>query len=67
MPVRLDASAEIGAATPLFNFRSGNMQAWDVSRDGQKFLVNSQAGDAPPPAPLTVVQHFDTVLRELRD
>jgi hypothetical protein len=67
VPVKLGSVPEFGEPTPLFDIRFGAATSYDVSADGQRFLVNSRVGDAPPPAPLTLVQHFDSVLHEVRE
>ena len=65
--MKLGPVPEFGQPTPLFDIRFATSQSYDVSPDGQRFLVNGRFGDAPPPAPLTLVQHFDSVLREVRE
>ena len=40
---------------------------YDVTRDGQRFLVNTRTGEAPAPSPLILVQHFDAELRNLQE
>ena len=67
VPIRLGAVPEIGQPVAMFPVQWGGVQSWDAARDGQRFLVNSRIGDAPPPAPLTLVQHFDAELRRAFD
>ena len=54
---------EIGQPVTLAIVSFSVSQTWDPASDGQKFLVNGWAGDPVPPAPLTLVQHFDNELR----
>ena len=63
VPITLGATPVIGHAVPLMQFHPGSFpQAiYQVSQDGQRFLVNAKLGDEPPP-PLTVVEHFDREL-----
>jgi eukaryotic-like serine/threonine-protein kinase len=65
VPVNLGVTPQIGRAVKLFDFQvavpSSNM--YDVSRDGNRFLVNASTTAAAGPAPLSVVQHFDAELR----
>ena len=62
-PITLTFPPQIGAPTPLFDVSFNVSQAWDPGADGKRFLVNAWLGDATPPAPLTLVQHFDNELR----
>jgi serine/threonine protein kinase len=54
----------IGRPEPLFQTRPGYIPpfVYDVTPDGQRFLVASAMSDAPP-EPLTVVLNFDNELR----
>jgi eukaryotic-like serine/threonine-protein kinase len=65
VPITLGATPQIGQSQPLFQFRPGFDApiGYDVSRDGQRFLINSRIGDDPPSAPMILVQHFDNELR----
>jgi Tol biopolymer transport system component len=67
VPITLSATPDIGQATALFSIHFAGSPTWDVTADGQKFLINSPVGKAPPPAPLTLVQHFDTELRHAEE
>jgi Tol biopolymer transport system component/predicted Ser/Thr protein kinase len=64
VPVTLGPEPVIGRPEPLFKIRSGTGQPpfYDVTPDGKRFLVPTAVSDAPP-EPLTLVQHFDQVLR----
>ena len=64
IPIHLSTPPEIGQETTLFDVRFGLTITWDVTADGQRFLVNSRGGDTAAPAPLTLVQHFDSELRQ---
>jgi hypothetical protein len=65
VPIKLGTTPEIGQATKLFQFHLGvaNSNMYDVTADGQRFLINTRAGEEPPPQPLVLVQHFDNELR----
>jgi len=56
-PVRSGVSFEVGAAVPLFEFRSGTVHEifapYAVTADGQRFLINTVV-ETEPNAPLTV-------------
>ena len=67
VPITLSSTPDIGQPVPLFDVHYGTAPTWDVTADGRKFLVNSRIGEAPPPAPLTLVQHFDTELRQAEE
>ena len=61
-PVRSGASLELGAAVPLFEFRTGTFGAapftpYAVTADGQRFLIN-EVVNLEPNAPLTVVTNW---------
>jgi hypothetical protein len=52
---------EVGAVRPLFNVRAITNQGrvYDVSADGQRFLVNTLAEEASPaPASITLVVNW---------
>ena len=65
--VKAGAAFQAGAATPLFPIHrrepiSGtDLFSYDVSPDGQRFLVNVDAGDAT--APLTAVVNWTALLK----
>jgi hypothetical protein len=63
--ISLGVAPQFGRAVELFKFQIGATGAgmYDVTKDGQRFLVNTRVGDAPPPSPLIVVQNFDQELR----
>src|SRR5262245_23256445 len=61
-PVKGGASFEAGMPTPLFEFRAGGYLItpyYDVTKDGQKFLINTVV-ETEPNAPLTVVVKWAT-------
>ena len=66
VPVELGVTPQIGAPVALFSFRSPPVTSsvYDVTSDGQRFLVNARVGEDLPPEPVMIVQNFD---RELRD
>jgi len=66
VPIRLGATPEIGQAAKLFSvpINNPNSGVYDVTRDGQRFLVNARMGEEPPPQPLILLQHFDRELAE---
>jgi Tol biopolymer transport system component len=59
------ATPAIGTPESLFRFRSAmpTPTGWDVTPDGQRFLINGFANEEPQQQPLTLVQNFGTVLR----
>lgn len=64
VPVRLGVTPEIGQPASLFPLRLTSLGIpYDVAPDG-RFLFNGRIGEAPPPQPITLVQHFATELRE---
>jgi len=65
VPITLGATPQIGQATKLFDFHPGLLgpTMYDVTTDGQRFLINTRIGEEPPPQPLILVQHFDRELR----
>jgi len=67
VPIHLSTPPEIGQTVTLFDVHFGLTPTWDVTADGQRFLINSRGGDTAGPAPLTLVQHFDTELREAEE
>ena len=65
VPITLGATPAIGTPQPLFRFRSGMPTpiGWDVTADGQRFLINGFATGEPKQEALTLVQNFGSVLR----
>ena len=62
VPVSADAKFHAGAPVPLFAVRpSGVGTVYDVSSDGQRFLVNSLSSDAGSP-PLDLFIHWAALL-----
>jgi Tol biopolymer transport system component len=69
--IKGDAALEIGATVPLFKPRLLNGPAaalgfraqYDVTRDGQRFLLNVPVEDAPTP-PITVVLNWTAGLKK---
>lgn len=57
-----DATLEVGAVKKLFNGVNSGALSYDVSPDGQKFLV-VDAGSASA-APLTLLQNWPASLRK---
>jgi Tol biopolymer transport system component len=54
---------EVGAVRPLFAIHGVQTRwAYDVSRDGQRFLVNARLEDRSPASPLTVVVNWPATL-----
>jgi hypothetical protein len=49
----------------LFNAGGAAASTFDVSRDGQRFLIVQQVRDDTAPRPIVVVQHWDEELRRL--
>ena len=59
---REGAALRIGPVRRLFNVRpAGGRKFWDVSPDGQRFLVNSALA-APDEAPLTLLVNWSALL-----
>jgi eukaryotic-like serine/threonine-protein kinase len=68
MAVSVGPSLSFGVPQPLFQTRvpagvTANRQHYVPSRDGQRFLVNTQAGD-PSPTPITVVLNWTAGLKK---
>jgi Tol biopolymer transport system component len=65
VPITLGATPQIGQPIKLFDFHVGvpGPAMYDVTPDGQRFLINSRTGDEPPSQPIILVQHFDNELR----
>jgi len=71
VPIQGDAALEIGTPVPLFrprllngpNAGIGFRAQYDVTRDGQRFLLNVPVEDAPTP-PITVVLNWTSELKK---
>jgi Tol biopolymer transport system component len=69
--IKGDTALEVGAAVPLFTARMlggpavalGLKQQYDVTRDGQRFLLNSLTEEAAP-TPITVVLNWTSALKK---
>jgi len=65
--VRSGESLEVGAATSLFEFLAGtlltNFTPYDVTADGERFLINAVV-ETEPNAPLTVVVNWAADLKK---
>ena len=67
--VKEDPTFEASAARPLFQTRRRepisltDLFSYDVSADGQRFLVNTDVGEVTSP-PLTVVLNWTAELRK---
>jgi serine/threonine protein kinase/Tol biopolymer transport system component len=61
VPIHLGATPEIGQAVKLFGFHRPGQ--YDVTSDGQRFLLDVHVGEEPPPPPIILLQHFDRELR----
>jgi len=60
-----DSAFEVGTVQPLFDTRSpptGLRSSYDVSPDGQRFLVNTLAEEAP--GPITLVVNWPALLKK---
>ncbi|MBI3048539.1 MAG: hypothetical protein HYY76_09555 [Acidobacteria bacterium] len=58
------SALEVGAVRPLFETRAGTPRLpYDVSPDGQRFLVNTLPEEAAP-APITIVVNWPALLRK---
>ena len=54
---------QLRAVRPLFPFRAGQTRyAYDVTPDGQRFLVNARIVNESPSPPLTVVVNWPATL-----
>ncbi len=53
-PISVSPAFHAGAPTPLFDLRSAASSAFDVSPDGQRFLVALAANDQSPPFSLVL-------------
>jgi Tol biopolymer transport system component len=75
MRVGVERAASWAATTPAMLLKDGLIftpavspgRSYDVSPDGQRFLVLKPANvsNAPPPPQLVIVQHFDEMLKRL--
>jgi Tol biopolymer transport system component len=71
VPIKGEAALEVGAPVPLFrpgllngpNNATGFRAQYDVTRDGQRFLLNVPVEDAPTP-PITVVLDWTVGLKK---
>jgi len=69
VPVKLGATFESGTPVPLFQPRlrqpisALDLCSYDVSADGQKFLINTKV-DAPSAAPLSVVLNWSAEIEK---
>ena len=64
VPIALGDTPEIGKPAPLFTFRPAlGPVAWDVTADGERFLINGHSDEEPQQEALTLVQNFGTALR----
>jgi len=74
MRVGVERAASWAATTPTMLLKDGSVvtpaqnvgRSYDVSPDGQRFLVVTPTTESnDPPAQLVVVQHFDEMLKRL--
>ena len=71
VPIKGDAAVEVGTAVPLFearmlngpNIATGIKQQYDVTRDGQRFLIDVPL-DETESSPITVVLNWTAGLRK---
>jgi Tol biopolymer transport system component len=71
VPIKADTAIVAGAAVPLFAARMlggpgvslGLKQQYDVTRDGQRFLLNSLTEESAP-SPITVVVNWTSALKK---
>jgi hypothetical protein len=71
VPIKTDSGFDVGAAVPLFEARmfngpnnaTGIRQQYDVTGDGQRFLLNVPIEDTPS-LPITVVLNWTTALKK---
>jgi WD40-like Beta Propeller Repeat len=57
-------TAEVGAMLPLFDVRKVvGLEGYDVTADGQRFLVNTRAEQKGPPTPITLVINWTEDLK----
>ena len=71
VPIAGETAAQVGTAVPLFEARllngpttaAGFMAQYDVTRDGQRFLINVPLEEAASP-PITVVTNWAAGLKK---
>ncbi len=63
VPITADAKFHAGTPVPLFAVHPGGGTVYDVSSDGQRFLVNSVASDVGSP-PLELFIHWTALLEK---
>jgi hypothetical protein len=68
MAVSVDSAPSFGVPKPLFQTRvlpgvNSQRMSYVPSRDGRRFLINTQTGD-PPPNPITVVLNWTAGLKK---
>ncbi|MBI4470470.1 MAG: PD40 domain-containing protein, partial [Acidobacteria bacterium] len=56
------ATLEVGVMRPLFDYGGGEWDAYDVTADGQRFLI-SMAVEEKAPSPITLVQNWTADLK----
>jgi Tol biopolymer transport system component len=61
-PVRLGSSAQVGASRPLFRMGSAGWQDYDVTADGERFLVIENL-PAPDADAIAVTTNWSSLLR----
>ena len=55
----------VGAVRPLFDTRPGGPRSgYDVSADGQRFIVNTLAEEATSALPITLVVNWPALLKK---
>ncbi|HJW14977.1 MAG TPA: protein kinase [Thermoanaerobaculia bacterium] len=66
VPVKTGEAFEPGTAAPLFEIRLRNdpTRHYDVSADGQRFLVNMPLGEETSSPPISLVQNWTALLRQ---
>jgi hypothetical protein len=63
VPVTTDTAFHAGTPVPLFAVHPAGTTVYDVSSDGQRFLVNSLASDAGSP-PFDLFVHWTSLLEK---
>jgi hypothetical protein len=71
VPIRADATIEVGTPVPLFQsnpvggaaYVPGSQQQYDVTADGQRFLMIVEAEGARAASPFTVVLNWQAGLK----
>ena len=63
--IRLEPTFQAGTPNPLFDPRARvqNFQSWDISGDGERFLVN-RAIETRGVEPITLVQNWPATLKK---